>query len=150
MSIKTVGIILITLFCTKASCRKSTAENAEGFMPLQHKPDLRGFSSDCRKFIKKEMRSKWLLHSSGECYYETPNFRERVISNDACFLRKKRAQIHTVFGKPVKVFTSGNIWESYYMGKECRSDYSYPNLQFQYNNEGVLLKISLGQRIVSH
>lgn len=145
MRINAILIVLILLLFISATCSRETQVNAEGFKPLKEKMDLQDFSDDCQKFIKKELRPNWLLHTSEKCYFDNQELWESVLSQKECFIGKKKEQIQSIFGKPSNIFTLKDTWEKYNMGKICEKNYQYFNLQFHYDENEVLKNIGQGQ-----
>ena len=145
MRINDFLIVLIFLFGTSATCSRKTQANPEGFQPLTTKMNLGGFSTDCKSFIKSEIRQNWLLHTSQDCYYENRSFWESVITQKACFIGKSKEQIRSIFGKPSNTFKLKQSWDIYYLGKRCEKNVPYFSLQFHYNEDEMLSNIANGQ-----
>lgn len=143
-------ITLIFLFGISATCSRNSQANAKGFKPLRTKMDLKDFSVECRKFIKSEIRPKWLLHSSGECYYGNRISWQIIIYNKDCFIGRNKQQIQSIFGRPTDILSAKESWEKYYIGEECREEAQYFNLQFHYDENDVLKNIGQGQIIKHH
>jgi hypothetical protein len=139
----------LAIVAKPSSCNKKAApKNGDGFYRLEAKMNLKGFSKDCKQFIKSEVRTKWKLHESGECYLNDQPFWESVLGHQECFMLKSRAQIQSIFGMPSRTHRSKSqkaLYEIYNMGDSCSSNYSYFNLQFIYNDNDSLISIGQGQ-----
>ncbi len=146
MNNKLILLVLLFIGSTAATCSQKTRIPVKDFHPLKQKMDLKDFSTECQKFIKKELRPNWLLHSSQDCYYDNQPLWESVLANKECFKGKKRAQIQSIFGSPTEVVIfSGDQWDKYFLGKVCEKDYWYFSLQFHYDEKEVLKNIGQGQ-----
>jgi hypothetical protein len=139
----------LSIVAKPSSCnKKAVPDNGDGFYHLDTKMNLKGFSKDCKHFIKGEVRQKWKLHESGECFYDDQPFWESVLGKQDCFIGKSKEQIESIFGSPHKINASTNHKSTnckYYMGKVCEKDYPYFNLQFLYDENNILVKIGQGQ-----
>jgi hypothetical protein len=139
----------LSIVAKPSSCnKKAVPENGDGFYCLDTKMDLKGFSKDCKQFIIGEVRTKWKLHESGECYFNDQPFWESVLGHEECFMLKSRAQIQSIFGIPSRTHRSKSqkaFYEIYSMGDSCSSNFPYFNLQFIYNDNDSLINIGQGQ-----
>lgn len=139
----------LSIFAKPSSCnRKAVPENGNGFYRLEAKMDLKGFSKDCKQFIKSEIRTKWKLHESGKCYFNDQLFRESVLGHKEWFMLKSRAQIQSIFGTPSRTHRSTSqkaFYEIYNMSDSCSLNFPYFNLQFIYNDDDSLINIGQGQ-----
>lgn len=146
MKNKITLICLLATLSISATCNRQSSIGNEGFYSLTTRMDLHGFDENCKRFLKKEVRPKWKLHSSGECFYDDQPFWESILTNKDCFIGKNRSQMRTIFGSPNDTFKlGGTVWEKYFMGKVCEKYYPYFTLQLIYNDEGVLTNIGRGQ-----
>lgn len=142
-----IFLVLITLIlCSSATCTKIKITDAKNFYPLKQKMNLYGFSDECKKFIKREIRPNWLLHTSEDCYYDNRQLWESILRNKECFIGRNKYITRSIFGSPNKSISSNtDIWEMYYMGKVCEKYYWYFNLQFHYDENKILKNIGQGQ-----
>lgn len=146
MKSKMILVCIVAALSLSTNCNRKSNIGNDGFYPLDTKMNLKGFSKECRSFIKKEIRHKWKLHETEECFYDDQPFWESILENEDCFIGKERGQMLTIFGKPNDIYKlGGTVWEKYYMGKVCKDEYPYFTLQLIYNDEGVLTNMGRGQ-----
>lgn len=145
MRVNGISIVLLFLLGISSTCSRYTQINPEGFQPLRTEMSLKKFSSSCKSFIKTEVRHKWLLHTSHDCYFNNQSFWENTIARKSCFVGKSKKQVRSIFGTPSDTFKLKQSWDIYHMGEKCEKYFPYFSLQFHYNEEEVLKNIAIGQ-----
>lgn len=89
--------------------------------------DWNGFSAECQKFVEDEVKKKWKVHKSGDCYFHDKEFYHQLQMKNECFIGVSFEQIENIFGVPNKQEAH---FRKYYIGTECNPLVNYLTLSF--------------------
>lgn len=137
------------MIISQSSCQPATNTKSEGpFVLVKSKMDLSGISTDCKKYIRKRIRTAWKYDAEGKCYYDAEGIRVMLLDNQECLKRISSDQLISILGQANRVFDSKKDDAkilTYHLGKDCIRDYpTYWTMQFVFNGNNELVRIGMG------